>query len=460
MAKGADFQKHGTFFEEEKTNRSESELRKKNTKMHILLIGLNHESTPVELREKLAFQQQRLGVALTQLTQQGGQEEQHISEAVILSTCNRVEIYALAENCDRGARSIKRFLSRFHKIPLADFQACLYEHRDLSAVEHLFSVTSGVDSMILGETQIQGQVKQAFELAQEYQTVGPLLSNLFRNALTVGKRVRSETAISEHSLSISHAAVNLVRTRFEEPAGLNLLVLGLGKMSLMAVKALLKLGVGNLSVINRTPENAQDLTKDLPVKTFGFERLESCVMDADVIISSTAAPHAVLEFEQMTRIMNKRSQKGLMIIDIAVPRDVEPEVDRIKNVNLYNIDQLENQIQSNRERRCDAVSKARDIINAELTTFLNWMRSLEVKPVITELRDRVDEIGSYEVERALRRFEKDLSENDADVVRELSHRIINKILHTPLVRLREEAANGNGHVYAASVKNLFNLNKN
>ncbi|MFQ5676285.1 MAG: glutamyl-tRNA reductase [bacterium] len=428
--------------------------------MHILLIGLNHESTPVELREKLAFQPKRLGVALTQLTQQDGQGEQHIAEAVILSTCNRVEIYALTEDCHQGARSIKEFLSRFHKTPLVDFEACLYERRHLSAVEHLFCVTSGIDSMILGETQIQGQVKQAFELAQEYHTVGPFLSNLFRNALTVGKRVRSETAISEHSLSISHAAVDLVRTRFDNPAALNLLVLGLGKMSFMAVKALRRLGVRNLTVINRRPEHALELTKDLPVKIFGFDHLESCVRDADVIISSTAAPHTLLGFEQMRQIMNQRSHKNLMIIDIAVPRDIEPEVGRLENVSLYNIDQLQNQIGVNLERRCEAVNNAKDIIDAELTNFLNWLRSLEVKPVITELRDKVDEIRLQEVDRALRRFEKDLSENDANVVRELSHRIINKILHTPLVRLREEAANGNGHVYAASVKNLFDLSTN
>lgn len=425
--------------------------------MNIILVGLNYESAPVELREKLAFQQKRLGEALISLTRENGRIESQIMEGVIVSTCNRVEIYAVVNNTESGFRRIKDFLSQYHKAAQAEFEHCLYTFSDLEVVEHLFSVVSGIKSMVLGETQIQSQIKQAFEIAQKYKVAGPFLSTLFRNALTVGKRVRCETAISEHSLSVSHAAVSLIRRRFQELSDLNVLVVGLGKISLIAIKTLAKLGVRNLMIVNRTEGSAQDVANELGAKAYGFDRLQDCLAEADVVLSSTSAPHFILTTNIVEKALQARQYQPLFIIDIAVPRDVDPQVARLNSVTLHNIDQLETQIEANLEQRCSEINKVRDIINQEVENFIAWRQSLEVKPVITDLREHADEIRERELQRALRRMEMDLSEHDAQIVQELARRIVNKMLHKPMTRLREEAVEGNGHIYTAAIRDLFGL---
>lgn len=427
--------------------------------MQIVLVGLNHETTPVELREKLAFQSNRLGAALAQLIQSHGHAETQISEAVILSTCNRVEIYALVKSLDDGIKKVKRFLCSFHQVPLAEFEGYLYSFADLSAVEHLFSVTSGIKSMVLGETQIQGQVKQAFEAAQRHKTVGPILSGLFQNALTVGKRTRHETTISEHSLSISHAAVNLVQNSFPDVSSLNVVMLGIGKMGLIAAKSLLQYRVRHLTIVNRSHERAQELSNKYGVSVVGFDQLEYYLKKADVVISSTGAPHIVLSLQQVTKILQERRNQRLLIVDIAVPRDVEPGVGELDQVDLFNIDQLKTQVETNLEQRCSEINKVREIINHEVTQFLTWYQSLEVKPVISELRHRAEEIREQELQRALNRFGPGLSEREVQVVSDLTRRIVNKMLHQPIVCLKEEAGEGNGHVYTAAIRHLFGLDE-
>ena len=425
--------------------------------MHTVLVGLNHETAPVVLREKLAFQPKRTGIALAQLTQATHQLESEIVESVILSTCNRVEIYGLVENIEIGIAKIQSFLSDFHRVPLDEFQSYLYCVSDLGVVEHLFSVVSSIDSMVIGETQIQSQVKQAFEVAQKHKTVGPFLSALFRNALTVGKRVRNETAISEHSLSVSYHAVRLAQKTFSDLSDLNVLMIGVGETILMAAKLLLKRGATNLTLINRSAQHTRDISKELRIKAFGFDKLEPCLKKADVVISATGAPHVILTYETVNKALSQRKNKPLLIVDIAVPRDVDSEVGKLDNVDLYNIDHLKTRIEYNKEQRCKEVNAAGDIINAEIANFLSWYQSMEVKPVITDLRQKIEEIREQELERALRRFERVLSENDAKVVNDLTQRIINKILHQPIVRLREEAIDGNGQAYTTAVRKLFSL---
>lgn len=425
--------------------------------MHFILVGLSHDTAPVELREKLAFQPKRLGAALAQLTQPGSNADAKLLEAVILSTCNRVEIYALDKSFENGVEKIKRFLSKFHQLPLKEFAGYLYKFSDLGVIEHLFSVASGINSMVLGETQIQGQVKQAFEAAQKHKTVGPILSTLFRNALVVGKRARRETAIGEHSLSISHAAVNLVRNSFPDISALNILMIGIGKMGLLAAKSLVEYGSQSLTIVNRTRECPNDIAAELGIEVFGFDRLEHYLKQADVVISCTGAPHIILPYQTVEKVLQNREKQPLLIVDIAVPRDVDPEVGNLEQANLYNIDQLEIEIESNLEKRCNEINKVRDVINQEVAEFLAWYQSLEVKPVITELRHRAEEIREQELQRALRRFEGELSVHDTQVVQALSRRIINKMLHKPIVCLREEAVDGNGHIYTAAIRHLFGL---
>lgn len=425
--------------------------------MHFVLVGLNHETAPVELREKLAFHPSTLGDALLQLAREQSRLDSQVEETVILSTCNRVEIYATAKNYDDGIRHIKNFIARFHKTPLENIEKHLYSYVDSEVVQHLFLVASGLKSMIIGETQIQGQIKEAFESAQRFKTTGPLLSALFRNAITVGKRVRTETALSEHSASVSHAAVALVRKSFSELSGLNILVIGVGKMSLLAVKALLKIGAKNVTVINRTEEHVKDVAARLNIIFYGFDKLRECLKAADVVISSTGAPHIVLSKLMVQEAMAARNNRPLVVIDMAVPRDVEPEVSELNGVKLYNIDQLKSELSDGEGKRCAEITKAKNIISHEISNFAAWRQSLEVKPVITDLRNFADEIQAQEVERALRRLQAELPDHDVQVVHELARRIVNKMLHQPIVHLRAEAASGNGHAYTAAVRNLFGL---
>lgn len=424
--------------------------------MHFILLGLNHETAPVELREKLAFHPSVLPDASIQLAKSGDLDSQ-IEEAVILSTCNRVEIYAVVKNVQAGIQQIEDFVSKFKETPLEDFEHYLYILEDAEVVQHLFSVASGLKSMILGEAQIQGQLKDAFESARKFKTVGPLLSTLFRNALTVGKRVRTETALSEHSASVSHAAVALVKKSFGGLSGLNILVIGMGKMSLMAVKALVKGGANHVSVINRTEEKVKDVAAQFNLKFFGFDKLQDCLKSADVVISSTGAPHIVLSKPIVQEAMTERSTRPLLLVDMAVPRDVDPEVSNIDLVKLYNIDHLKSELDSNGGKRCAEITKAKNIIEQEMVDFAAWRQSLEVTPVITDLRSFADDIQEQEVERALRRLHSELPDHDVQVVHELAQRIVNKMLHQPIVRLRSEAAEGNGQSYTAAVRNLFGL---
>lgn len=423
--------------------------------MQIILVGLNHETAPVEIRERVAFQPKRLGDPLGALIQP--HKANPVTEAVILSTCNRIEIYAAAEDLEEGVTWVEKFLADFHDMPLETVEPHLYKMANLQVVEHLFSVTSGINSMVLGETQIQGQVKQALEAAQRHRTAGTLLSALFRHALAVGKRARRETGISEHPVSVSQAAVNLVRNSYADLSQLKVVMVGLGKMGLLAAERLLKYGVRSLSVVNRTEDRARDLTSRRDLEVVGFDGLDSRLADADVVITCTGAPHVVLTYERVARAVSQRGGRGLLIIDIAVPRDVDPEVSRLPAVRLFNIDELKSQVDGNLERRCSEITKVRDIIGEEVEAFQNWFQSLQVKPVITDLRKRADAIREREVARALRRLQGELSEHDGAVLQELSRRIVNKILHQPIVSLREQAMEGNGQVYAATVRALFGL---
>ncbi|MFQ5651190.1 MAG: glutamyl-tRNA reductase [bacterium] len=420
--------------------------------MQIILVGLGHESAPVELRERLSFQAEKLERALIRL---GASTE--IAESVIISTCNRVEFYGVARDVEEGLTYMKHFLANFHDVPCAEFEAHLFTAAGVEVVEHLFAVASSIKSMVLGETQIQGQIKHAFEVAQANGCTGPFLSTLFQNTLSVGKRVRRETAISEHSLSISHAAVALLKQQFPEVAKQRVLVVGNGKMGLLAIKGLLKLGVTDLTVINRTEENVRELARKLQVRALGFDHLQACLGRADVVISSTGAPHVIINKEMVENATAARTNRPLLMIDIAVPRDIEQEVGQVDNVTLYNIDQLQETIASNRERRTKELAKVHHILEDEVRKFVAWLQTLEVKPVITRLRQRAEVIGEQELQRAVRRFQAELSENDSRVLRELTTRIINKMLHEPISRLRAEAADGNGQNYTSALNHLFGL---
>ena len=417
--------------------------------MHLIKIGITHETAPVEIRERIAFRAEMLPSALSRL-------KKGVAECVILSTCNRVEVYASVDSIKNGQAYIKAFIANYHNLNWESFASYLDIRIDEEAVMHLFAVAGSIKSMVLGENQIQSQIKQALDTARAEGAVGPILSNLFQAALRVGKRVRSETAINEFSLSISNAAVRLVERETLELASKKVLVVGSGKMGSLAVKSLTKIGVQDVVIMNRTADNARKLAEELHLGWAGFEHLESEVSGADVVISSTGSPGAVFTKEVVTRAMGDR-KRPLLLVDIAVPRDVEPEVVDIEGVTLYNVDDLRTSIDNNREKRSHELHKVEAIVADEAEKFVAWVHSLDVKPVIKGLRTLAEDIREQELQRALRRFESQLTESDSQVVRELTCRIVNKMLHQPLVNLRHEAGVGNRVDFADTVCTLFGL---
>ena len=285
-------------------------------------------------------------------------------------------------------------------------------------------------------------MKQAFEQAQDQKTAGELLTHLFQNALTVGKRVRCETAIGKGCVSVSKAAVELILQSVENTTDLNALIVGTGKMSILAAKALRKHGINDMFIVNRTQRHAVELANELGAKGFGFQHLKEALQKADVVLTCTGAPDIVMPFDLMKEIVTAREGRPLLMIDIAVPRDIAAEVGELPNVTLFNLDHLKATINSNMQRKQKEVHAAREIVVQEVTRFLGWYTSLEVKPLISDLRRHAEDIRSRELERSLKRFERDLSVQDAAVVQELTNRIVNKILHRPFVRLKEEAEDG------------------
>ncbi len=424
--------------------------------MHILTIGLSHETAPVEVRERMAFRNDDILMALRELSHTGQDGSPVLHETIILSTCNRVELYCTCSNIETGRRELLSFLRKFHGLSVDYTEQYLYCYADLDAINHLFSVASSIKSMVLGENQIQAQIKQALDTARDQQSTGTVLTALFQAALSVGKRVRNETKISEHSLSISNAAVNFLQRNVPELANKKLLVVGNGKMGLLAVRSLLKRGVSDLTIINRTFETALDVATELNVKAAHFEDLEAELEKSDVVVCSTGAPGVVLT-ETMVAAAAADREESLYIIDIAVPRDVDENVAHLPGVALYNVDELQDHLDSNRNKRAKELDHVHAIIAEEIRKFDSWLCCLKVKPVITSLRNLADDIKERELRRAMGRFEATLSDKDQQIVQDLTNRIVNKMLHQPLVKLREEAGEGNGNGYAAVVRNLFGL---
>lgn len=423
--------------------------------MHIILVGLNHETAPVELREKLAFADNLLETPLSQITH--SKRYDCIKEALILSTCNRVEIYAVAEESVAGLNAVKQFLVDYHSIPLNDFEEHLIELTDVEVVQHLFEVSSTLKSMIVGETQIQAQIKQAFEAAREFGSSGTVLSTLFQNALSVGKRVRHETEIGEHSLSVSHAAVMHLKKQFDSLSGKKIAMIGSGKMGRLAINALIKNGSDDILLVNRTKSTAQKIADELGLKAYDYSSLEDCLVEADAVISSTGAPTVILNVELMQRVMAARNFRPLHLVDIAVPRDIESDCNNIDGVELVNIDCLQAGIDQNRQKRILEMKKVRTIVQQEVTNFLEWLETLKVKPLIQGLRNFAEKIREKELSRVVHKFETDFSKRDSELLQDMTRRIVNKMLHVPISQIRAEAVSGKQPELSTTVKSLFGL---
>ncbi len=412
--------------------------------MHIVVVGLNHKVAPVEVRERLSIGQGELAEALTAL-------QDHVQEGVILSTCNRTEVYGLTSHPATGARALRTFFSQHRLLPLSEFDLYLYSHHEREAVRHLFRVAAGLDSMIVGEPQILGQVRTAFEAAEANGSTGPVLSALFRQAITAGKRVHTETEISRHAVSVSYAAVELARKIFGALPSRTALIIGAGEMAELALRTLVDNGVGQVLVANRTRQRAEELAAQFQGQAADLSGLDGLLTRADIVISSTAAAGYVLTVPTVRAAMRARRNRPLFLIDIAVPRDIDPEVQRLENVFLYNVDDLEAVCQANLQERAKEAEKAGAIIEDETAKYEAWRNALGVVPTISALRAWAEEVRQAELSKAMSRMHG-LSERDQNTVNALTIGIMNKMLHGPIVGLK-----GDGHRYIDAVRELFRL---
>jgi len=422
--------------------------------MHIHCLGLNHRTANLNLRERLAFTAGDIREALAGL--KAGYQPGHtaVDEAVILSTCNRVEIYAVAATPD--FRNLELFLAKFQQVTPGSLENHLYRHLDSEAIKHLFQVAAGVDSLVLGEPQILGQVMDAYELALDCGAVGPILEHLFMAAAHAGKRARTETAISQNPATISSMAVRLVEAVIGGLTAARVLVVGAGEMAELAVETLWKRGAWKIIVINRNPQRAQRLAERWGAQTASFEDLEKNLVETDILLSSTGAPHTVIQVPMVERALQARPGRSLVILDIAVPRDVEPAVGKLPGVHLYDMDALQARLGHSLASRRREIPRVEAILEEEQAAFLEYLAAQEVFPVIAALRRQAELIRRAELDKTLRRL-PGLSPAERRRLEALTQALVNKLLHTPTTRLRAEAGGPYSVQYTNTLCRLFDL---
>lgn len=420
--------------------------------MHILAIGLNHTNTPIRLREQLAFREEQIGASLARLS--CGQIHAPFNELIILSTCNRVELYAASNQL--AFSGLEAYLSAVRDVPLDEFQPYLYRLQDQEAVRHLFHVAAGLNSLVIGEPQILGQITRALELARGQNTVGPTLNRLFQAAIHAGKRARSETTISRNPASVSSLAASVAEKALGHIKPAHVLVLGAGEMAELTVEALRKRGVEKIKVINRTLERAQELAMRWSAEAATYESLQQALNEADILISSTAAPHFLVNMSMVQHAMSLRPEKALVLIDIAVPRDIDPVVGTLPLVKLFDIDGLNAQLEDSLAHRMDQVPLVKRILEEGLAEFETYMQSLEMFPLIADIHQQAEVIRVTELEKTLRRM-PDLTESERARIEALTQALVRKLLDHPTRRLRAEATSPQAPEYAALARVLFNL---
>lgn len=424
--------------------------------MEIITIGLDCKQAPVEVREKISFTPHMLAPAFGMLG-----ANPSVQEVVILSTCNRVELYIVSDHVSHAEAYavIRRFLSAFHEVEEEFFAPYLYYLAGRKAVQHLFEVASGIQSMVLGEPQIQGQVREAVELARKHQGAGRVMDALFRAAISAGKRARTETHISESGVSVSYTAIELLAEKAGSLEGKQALIIGGGKTANLTAQILLDKGVAKVAFVNRSLEKVCDLARSLgqdlsDVGSFG--RLTELLARSDVVVTCTGAPHTVVTRADIEWVMQGRENRPLYMVDIAVPRDIDPEVKNVPGVYAYDIDDVKVVAEANLARRFNEVGHVRAIVREEVEEFMQWLGSLAVVPTITTLRRHADAIRQAELERIKNAF-GDLNDKQLALLEELTSRIVNKLLHEPTLRLKEAASSSDGGRYAEVVQHLFSL---
>lgn len=419
--------------------------------MNLHTVGLNHDSAPVEIREKLAFSASSVPIALSSFVQTFP-----TSEAVILSTCNRVEIYATSSDNSLNKETLLDFLSAFHDLPKEKFADHMYHYQDMDAVRHLFFVSSSLDSLVRGETQILSQVKEAYMAATSAETTGSILNQLFQRSLNVAKEVHTKTSIGKGKVSVSSVAVDLAIKIFKDFSDKTLFIIGAGEMCELVLKNLVERGAKTAIVANRNYDKAKTLAEQYDGKAINYENLQDYLPQADIIISSTAATHYVIHTEHIKNAIKVRRGNPMLLIDIAVPRDINPEIAKIDNVYLYNIDDLQTVVSSNIDDRESELGKCQAIINKEVDKFMAWFEELKIGPAIAQLRNHFHEIGEQELERLRPKLGRIAHEEWEHIVYSMQ-RTLNKILHEPAKVGKEKAKNGGGYQYVETIKHLFGI---
>lgn len=419
--------------------------------LDIILLGLNHKTAPVELRERLAFSKDETAVTLEAL-----QKYPAIREVLLISTCNRVEVLMATENKTKAIGNVKTYISEFKKVPVTQFDKALYLKEGDEAVRHIFRVASSLDSMMVGEPQILGQIKEAYRVATFKKTSGVILNRLLHRTFFVSKRVRSETGIGDHAVSISYAAIELGRKIFGSLEGKKALLIGAGEMAELVVEQLIRNRVKDIIIANRTFERGIELAKKFKGQAIRFEEIADFLKLMDIIISSTGSPEFIIKRSQLKGFIRSRRNRPIFFIDIAVPRDIDPKINHLTNSYVYDIDDLKGVIDENIKDRNREAIKGERIIDEAVIRFREWYESLDVVPTIVELRNKIHAIAETEIKKTMQSLNH-LSDNDSQAIYKMTEALINKILHDPTLFLKSRGCHVDKSVYLDITRKLFKL---
>ncbi|HLT36626.1 MAG TPA: glutamyl-tRNA reductase [Enhygromyxa sp.] len=422
--------------------------------MSLLAVGLNHTTAPVDLREQLAVPREQIGESLSGLVRRAS-----LSEVVLLSTCNRVEVYAVQPERPQPD-SIVDALAELRGVRTEVVRKHCFVREQDHAARHIFRVAASLESMVVGEPQILGQVKDAWQLARERQTVGPILDRCLTMAFRGAKRVRSETEIARGGASVASVAVDLARSIFGELHGSTVALIGAGEMSRQAALHLRAAGAARVLVVNRSRERGEALASAVEGQFLGWDQLSEALIQADVVVTGTGASEPIVEVRMMRKIMRKRRGAPIFFVDIAVPRDVDPKVGRLDSVYVYDVDDLQKILSQNLAARGQEVGVANEVLEQEITAFLHWQRARSLNPVIRELRSHASAIAQREIEKTLKRPSLSaggLDDGQREAIAALGHAITQKILHRPLKALRESAIRAEGDELTGALRTLFAL---
>lgn len=423
--------------------------------MNLICVGLSHHTAPVELRERLAYSTGSLKATLARLGCGREASDANLRELAILSTCNRLELYGIVHG--DGAAAMLDLVADTTSTARAEFEPFTYRHVGAEAVRHLCQVAAGLDSLVLGEPQILGQVVEAYEAARSQGAAGPILSALFRTAIHAGKRARSETGISRNPATISSVAVSLMASVVDDLAAARVLIVGAGEMAMLAAEALRARGTRSLTVVNRTHERAAQFARLWAARTMTFEQLEAGLAEADIVITSTAAPHVLVGTALVSCVMQARPTRPLLFVDIAVPRNVDPGVADVTGVHYYDIDDLQARLNGSLAGRHRERPLVEAIIETEVQEFVDWQKRLDIAPLLADLRSKAEAIRRAEVEKTMRHLPR-LDDAERQRVEALTEALVNKLLHDPTERLKAVAGNGHAAEYAGALRDLFALN--